>query len=62
MKKMYLITVLFSCVSIIACNEQSSPDGRSRSRDRDLQVQIDSLKKVITSISNQVDSLKATGK
>ncbi len=50
--KALIIIILFS---LVACNRESSPEGRSQIRDENLQAQIDSLKHQNTIIIDRIN-------
>lgn len=52
--KLFYTILLFS---LFSCGQASSPDGRSRLRDADLQLQIDSLKHQNSALQDSITSI-----
>ncbi len=52
------LLLTFLMLTLIACGPTSSPEGRSKIRDQDLKVQIDSLKLQNSVILDRLDSLQ----
>ncbi|MGY4385923.1 hypothetical protein ACVWYN_002971 [Pedobacter sp. UYP24] len=52
------LLLAFLMVTLVACGPTSSPEKRSKIRDQDLKVQIDSLKLQNSVILNRLDSIQ----